>query len=69
MQKIYCCEQWLTIRNSSDLHLHHRYCGMCHSDLHTVDGSWGVNKYPIAVGHELGGIVTEVRRYFLQKMF
>ena len=33
---------------------------MCHSDLHTVDGSWGVNKYPIAVGHELGGIVTEV---------
>lgn len=37
-----------------------KYCGMCHSDLHTVDGSWGVNKYPIAVGHELGGIVTEV---------
>jgi len=24
-----------------------RYCGMCHSDLHTVDGGWGVNKYPI----------------------
>jgi threonine dehydrogenase-like Zn-dependent dehydrogenase len=42
---------------------------MCHSDLHTVDGSWGVNKYPIAVGHELGGIVTEVRRYFLKKRF
>ena len=37
-----------------------RYCGMCHSDLHTVDGSWGVNKYPIAVGHELGGIVAAV---------
>lgn len=36
------------------------YCGMCHSDLHTVDGGWGVNKYPIAVGHELAGVVTEV---------
>ena len=31
---------------------------MCHSDLHTVNGEWGVNKYPIAVGHEIGGIVT-----------
>jgi len=33
---------------------------MCHSDLHTVDGSWGVNKYRIAVGQELGGIVTAI---------
>eukprot|EP00628_Pelagophyceae_sp_CCMP2097_P035015 CAMPEP_0184285756 /NCGR_PEP_ID=MMETSP0977-20130417/66836_1 /TAXON_ID=483370 /ORGANISM="non described non described, Strain CCMP2097" /LENGTH=398 /DNA_ID=CAMNT_0026591767 /DNA_START=44 /DNA_END=1240 /DNA_ORIENTATION=+ len=37
-----------------------KYCGMCHSDLHTINGEWGVNKYPIAVGHELAGIVTEV---------
>eukprot|EP00933_Yihiella_yeosuensis_P024462 TRINITY_DN18979_c0_g1_i2.p1 TRINITY_DN18979_c0_g1~~TRINITY_DN18979_c0_g1_i2.p1 ORF type:complete len:365 (-),score=91.44 TRINITY_DN18979_c0_g1_i2:243-1337(-) len=37
-----------------------KYCGMCHSDLHTVNGEWGVGKYPIAVGHELGGIVRAV---------
>jgi len=37
-----------------------KYCGMCHSDLHTVNGEWGVNLFPIAVGHELAGIVTEV---------
>lgn len=43
-----------------DVRIALKYCGMCHSDLHTVDGSWGVNKYPIAVGHELAGVVTEV---------
>ncbi|KAJ1455797.1 Zn-dependent alcohol dehydrogenase protein [Pelagophyceae sp. CCMP2097] len=37
-----------------------KYCGMCHSDLHTLNGEWGVNKYPIAAGHELAGIVTAV---------
>lgn len=36
------------------------YCGMCHSDLHTINGDWGVGKYPIAPGHELGGVVREV---------
>lgn len=43
-----------------DVKIDLKYCGMCHSDLHTVDGSWGVNKYPIAVGHELAGVVTAV---------
>eukprot|EP00440_Ansanella_granifera_P011731 gb/GFBE01012742.1/.p1 GENE.gb/GFBE01012742.1/~~gb/GFBE01012742.1/.p1 ORF type:complete len:363 (+),score=110.72 gb/GFBE01012742.1/:1-1089(+) len=37
-----------------------KFCGQCHSDLHTINGEWGVDKYPIAVGHELGGIVTAV---------
>jgi len=44
----------------NDVALEVKYCGQCHSDLHTVNGDWGVNKYPIAVGHELGGIVTAV---------
>jgi uncharacterized zinc-type alcohol dehydrogenase-like protein len=37
-----------------------KYCGMCHSDLHASNGDWGINKYPIAPGHEVAGIVQEV---------
>ena len=27
-----------------DVKIELKYCGMCHSDLHTVNGEWGVNK-------------------------
>lgn len=37
-----------------------RYAGICHSDIHTARGEWGEIKYPIVVGHEIAGIVTEV---------
>eukprot|EP00932_Pfiesteria_piscicida_P019412 SRR837773.624.p2 GENE.SRR837773.624~~SRR837773.624.p2 ORF type:complete len:369 (+),score=175.44 SRR837773.624:148-1107(+) len=33
---------------------------MCHSDLHTINGDWGNNKYPIAPGHEIAGVVRAV---------
>jgi uncharacterized zinc-type alcohol dehydrogenase-like protein len=36
------------------------YAGLCHSDVHTVHGHWGPAQYPIAPGHEIVGIVTEV---------
>lgn len=36
------------------------YAGICHSDIHTARGEWGEVKYPIVVGHEIAGIVTEV---------
>jgi alcohol dehydrogenase (NADP+) len=29
------------------------YCGICHSDIHTVRGDWGKIQYPQIVGHEL----------------
>jgi uncharacterized zinc-type alcohol dehydrogenase-like protein len=44
----------------NDVAIDIKYCGMCHSDLHTVNGDWMVNKYPIAPGHEIAGIVREV---------
>ncbi|GMU05301.1 NAD(P)-dependent alcohol dehydrogenase [Corallococcus caeni] len=37
-----------------------KFCGICHSDIHTVRGEWGGTTYPIAPGHEIAGIVTQV---------
>ncbi|HEU4545675.1 MAG TPA: alcohol dehydrogenase catalytic domain-containing protein, partial [Microlunatus sp.] len=29
------------------------YAGICHSDIHTVQGDWGPQSYPLAPGHEI----------------
>jgi alcohol dehydrogenase (NADP+) len=36
------------------------YCGVCHSDLHTVRDEWGGTIYPCVPGHEIVGRVTAV---------
>ena len=36
------------------------YCGVCHSDLHTVRSEWGGTLYPCVPGHEIVGRVTAV---------
>ncbi|KAF5184600.1 Alcohol dehydrogenase protein [Thalictrum thalictroides] len=36
------------------------YCGVCHSDLHSVKNGWGGAKYPLVPGHEIVGVVTKV---------
>lgn len=36
------------------------YCGVCHSDLHTVRGEWGGLPFPSVPGHEIIGRVTRV---------
>lgn len=36
------------------------YCGVCHSDLHTVRNEWGGTLYPCVPGHEIVGRVTRV---------
>ncbi|KAF6166745.1 hypothetical protein GIB67_005621 [Kingdonia uniflora] len=36
------------------------YCGICHTDLHSLKNEWGNTVYPIVPGHEIVGIVTEV---------
>ena len=30
-------------------------CGICHSDISAIDGSWGISKYPMVAGHEVIG--------------
>ncbi|MFG6402668.1 NAD(P)-dependent alcohol dehydrogenase [Microbacterium sp. P04] len=37
-----------------------KYAGICHSDIHTVRGDWGPVAYPLVVGHEIVGVVSEV---------
>lgn len=32
-------------------------CGVCHTDLHTVEGDLGVERVPIVPGHEIIGVV------------
>lgn len=43
------------------------YSGVCHSDLHTVNGDWGPQPYPLVPGHEIVGRVidlgSEVKNY------
>ena len=36
------------------------YCGVCHSDIHTVRNDWKNSKYPVVPGHEIIGNVVEV---------
>lgn len=28
------------------------YCGVCHSDLHTVRNDWGFTRYPVVPGYD-----------------
>jgi uncharacterized zinc-type alcohol dehydrogenase-like protein len=44
----------------SDVLLDVLYCGVCHSDIHTVRGEWGPAHYPCVPGHEIVGRVRAV---------
>jgi uncharacterized zinc-type alcohol dehydrogenase-like protein len=43
-----------------DVAIQLHYCGVCHSDIHTIRGDWGPVQYPQIVGHELAGEVVAV---------
>jgi uncharacterized zinc-type alcohol dehydrogenase-like protein len=43
-----------------DVHIAILYCGICHSDLHTVRSEWGRPSYPLVPGHEIVGRVSRV---------
>lgn len=43
-----------------DVAIRIHYCGVCHSDIHTIRGDWGPVQYPQIVGHELAGTVVAV---------
>jgi uncharacterized zinc-type alcohol dehydrogenase-like protein len=44
----------------NDVEIEILYCGVCHSDLHTVRDEWGGTMYPCVPGHEIVGKVTQV---------
>jgi uncharacterized zinc-type alcohol dehydrogenase-like protein len=35
-------------------------CGVCGTDIHTVDEGWGPTEFPCVVGHEIVGKVTKI---------
>ncbi len=43
-----------------DVQIEILYCGVCHSDLHTVRNEWKNTVYPVVPGHEIVGRVTQV---------
>ena len=42
----------------NDVQIQILFCGICHSDLHTVRGEWGPISYPQVPGHEIVGRVV-----------
>ncbi|HEX8467793.1 MAG TPA: NAD(P)-dependent alcohol dehydrogenase [Allosphingosinicella sp.] len=43
-----------------DVRIDIAYCGVCHSDLHTVRSEWGGTLFPCVPGHEIVGHVSAV---------
>ncbi|HEY6558006.1 MAG TPA: NAD(P)-dependent alcohol dehydrogenase [Polyangiaceae bacterium] len=43
-----------------DVQIEIAYCGVCHSDLHTVRSEWSGTRYPCVPGHEIVGRVSAV---------
>jgi alcohol dehydrogenase (NADP+) len=43
-----------------DVQIEIAYCGVCHSDLHTVKAEWAGTLYPCVPGHEIVGKVSAV---------
>jgi alcohol dehydrogenase (NADP+) len=43
-----------------DVQVDIKFCGVCHSDLHTVRDEWAGTPYPCVPGHEIVGEVTAV---------
>ncbi len=44
----------------TDVQIEIAYCGVCHSDLHTVRSEWDGTRYPCVPGHEIVGHVSAV---------
>lgn len=43
-----------------DVQIEIAFCGVCHSDLHTVRSEWGGTAYPCVPGHEIVGHVSAI---------
>ena len=43
-----------------DVQIEILFCGVCHSDLHTVRSEWSSTTYPCVPGHEIVGRVVKV---------
>lgn len=51
------------VLGDDDILIKVEYCGVCHSDIHIIDGDWekrGFVKYPLTPGHEVVGKVIKI---------
>lgn len=46
--------------SARDVQIEIAFCGVCHSDLHTVRSEWSGTSYPCVPGHEIVGRVSAV---------
>jgi uncharacterized zinc-type alcohol dehydrogenase-like protein len=46
----------------ADIQIDILFCGVCHSDLHTVRSEWGGTTYPCVPGHEIVGRIVKAGR-------
>lgn len=44
----------------NDVLIEIKFSGICHSDIHTIEGHWVKQQYPQVPGHEIAGIVTTI---------
>jgi uncharacterized zinc-type alcohol dehydrogenase-like protein len=44
----------------TDVQIEILFCGVCHSDLHTVRNEWGNTVFPVVPGHEIVGRISKV---------
>ncbi|MGO4385462.1 NAD(P)-dependent alcohol dehydrogenase [Specibacter sp. RAF43] len=45
---------------AGDVEIAIEFCGLCHSDVHTVRSEWRPATYPLVPGHEIVGTVTRI---------
>lgn len=43
-----------------DIEIEILFCGICHSDIHTVRSEWKGTIYPVVPGHEIVGCITKI---------
>ena len=44
----------------NDVAIEIQYCGVCHSDIHDINGHWFKRQFPLVPGHEVAGVVIAV---------
>lgn len=47
----------------NDIDIKITHCGICGTDLHTLNSVWGPSDYPLCVGHEIVGHVVRVGKH------
>src|SRR5947209_18917909 len=55
-------EVTLPIPRPGEVRVQVRCCGVCHTDLHIVEGDLALPKRPVVPGHQIVGIVDAVGR-------